>query len=73
MATMHLKGSDMGKFDHLMDEVRAINDAWGYTGALDAIMYIHDHMDDYEDTRVLRELRAFMADGAKLFATKEPA
>lgn len=70
MATMLSKGNDMGSFDHLMDEVDAINSAWGWSGVFDAIVYINNHIDDYEGTRVLHELRQFMAEGAKMFAPK---
>lgn len=58
-------------FDHLMDEVKAINSAWGWSGVFDAIVYIKEHESDYEGTKVLRELRQFMAEGARMFAPKE--
>lgn len=54
-------------FDHLMDEVRVINQAYGWFGALDAIKYIFEHKSEYEGTAVAKELRQFMADGYKMF------
>ena len=61
------------QFERLMAEVECINHAWGWVGVLDAIMYIQAHESDYEGTAVHREFREFMAQGARLFATKEPA
>lgn len=58
-------------FEHLMDEVNCINRAYGYSGVFDAIVYINDHQDEYEGTQVLRELRRFMREGAKMFAPAE--
>ena len=63
----------MHNYEHLMDEVKTINQAWGYVGVLDALVYIKTHESDYEGTNVYSELQSFMAEGAKLFATKEPA
>lgn len=60
-------------FDSLMNEVEAINSAFGYTGVFDAIVYINAHQDEYEGTRTLRELRSFMAQGARMFAPVEAA
>ena len=54
-------------FDHLMDEVAAINKAYGYTGVFDAIVFIQNNLSEYEDTKVLREFRKFMAMGQQMF------
>ena len=58
-------------FDSLMNEVECINNAHGYTGVFDAIVYIDSHQDEYEGTAVIRELRSFMAEGARMFAPAE--
>lgn len=58
-------------FEILMGEVECINRAYGYVGVFDAIVYIHNNQDEYEGTQVLRELRKFMADGARMFAPVE--
>lgn len=58
-------------FEHLMDEVNCINSAYGYIGVFDAIVYINEHQDEYEGTQVLRELRHFMREGARMFAPAE--
>lgn len=58
-------------FESLMNEVEAVNAAFGYTGVFDAIVYINSHRDEYEGTRTLQELRRFMADGARMFAPAE--
>lgn len=58
-------------FDHLMNEIAAINQAWGYVGALDALTYIRDNADEYKGTQVYREFTEFMVQGAKMFAPKE--
>ena len=54
-------------FDHLMEEVAAINKAWGYVGCFDAIKYMDENIDEYRGTKVYRELRIFMRQGAELF------
>ncbi len=54
-------------FDHLMDEVAAINKAYGYRGVFDAIVFIQTNIDEYEGTKVLREYRKFMAMGQEMF------
>lgn len=54
-------------FDNLMDEVAAINKAYGYTGVFDAIVFIQNNLSEYEDTKVLREFRKFMAMGQQMF------
>ena len=57
----------MDKYRNLMDEVEAINKAFGYFGALDALAYIRAHEDEYEGI-VLREFDAFCREGARMFA-----
>lgn len=59
----------MNKFSNLMGEVKAMQDSWGYD-MLDAIQYIQDNREQYP-SEIRRELREFMADGAKMFAVKE--
>lgn len=54
-------------FDHLMDEVRVINQAHGWVGCFDAIQYIYEHRDEYAGTKVYREIGIFMRQGAELF------
>ena len=54
-------------YGNLMAEVECLREAWGY-GVLEAIMYIDDNREEYVGTAVYRELRLFMAEGAKLFA-----
>jgi len=59
-------------FDNLMNEVAAINKAYGYTGVFDAIVFIQNHLNDYDadnfgDERVLNEFRKFMAMGQQMF------
>lgn len=54
-------------FDHLMDEVAAINKAYGYTGVFDAIVFIQTNIEEYEGTKVLREFRKFMNMGQEMF------
>lgn len=61
------------QFEHLMNEVECINKSWGYAGVLDALMYIQENIEHYRGTQCYREYREFMAEGARLFATKEPA
>jgi hypothetical protein len=63
----------MMKYSALMNEVECINSAWGFVGALDALTYIRENQDEYEGTQVYREFRAFMREGAMLFATAEEA
>lgn len=54
-----------------MNEVECINSAWGMTGVLEALEYIQRNQEEYEGTQVYREFRAFMREGAQLFATVE--
>lgn len=61
------------KYSALMNEVECINSAWGMVGVLEALEYIQRNQDEYEGTQVYREFRAFMREGAMLFATAEEA
>ena len=61
------------QFDLLMDEVRCINAYLGTVGVLDALMYIQGNESEYEGTAMHRQFKQFMAQGRRLFATKEPA
>ncbi len=56
-------------YTNLLRETRAIQDAWGY-GFLEALQFIIDMEDEYS-SEVRRELKQFMADGAKMFAPAE--
>ena len=57
-------------YPNLMAEVDYIRKGWKEYGNLDAIMFIKDCEDMYP-SEVRRELKEFMRDGAKMFATKE--
>ena len=57
-------------YPNLMAEVDYIRNGWKEYGILDAIMFIKD-MEDQYPSEVRRELKEFMCDGAKMFATKE--
>lgn len=57
-------------FDHLMDEVACINQAYGWVGCFDAIQYIYENRDEYAGTKVYREIQIFMRQGAELFKEK---
>lgn len=61
----------MNKFSNLMGEVDAMRESWGY-GVFEAIIYIEENREQYP-SEIRRELREFMADGAKMFAVKESA
>jgi len=61
----------MNKYANLLAECQFIQDAWGYD-FLGALGYILDMEDEYP-SEVRRELREFMRDGARMFATKEAA
>lgn len=58
-------------FDHLMNEVEAINTAYGWFGCFEAIRYMADHKDEYKGTAVGAELAKFLSDGARMFAPAE--
>jgi hypothetical protein len=55
-------------YESLMNEVECINSAWGMVGMLEALQYIERNEDEYVGTQVFREYRAFMREGARLFA-----
>jgi hypothetical protein len=57
-------------YPNLMAEVDYIRNAWKQYGILDAIMFIKDMEEEYP-SEVRRELKEFLRDGAKMFATKE--
>jgi hypothetical protein len=63
------KGTNMEKYAKLMTEVEAINSWMGTVGVLDALMWINEHIEEY-DGPVLYEYRTFMREGAQLFAPK---
>lgn len=63
---IHKKAS-LTMFDNLMDEVAAINKAYGYRGVFDAIVFIQTNIEEYEGTKVLREFRKFMNMGQEMF------
>ena len=58
-------------YTNLLRETKAIQDAWGY-GFLEALQFIVDMEDEYPFL-VRTELRQFLNEGAKMFATKEAA
>ena len=55
-------------YEALMNEVECINSAWGMTGVLEALQYIERNEDEYVGTQVYREYRAFLREGARMFA-----
>lgn len=59
----------MSNFSNLMNEVEAMQKAWGYS-VLDAIIYIRNNETQYP-SEVRRELKEFMFQGAKMFAPKK--
>jgi hypothetical protein len=58
----------MSNYSELMAECESINKYLGTSGVLEALMYIQAHEDEFEGTLVHRQFRAFMREGAKLFA-----
>jgi len=56
-------------FESLMAEVEYIREARGYN-ILEAIMFISEYETEFS-SEVRRELKAFMREGAKLFAPVE--
>jgi hypothetical protein len=54
-------------YEKLFEEIEAINRAFGWVGALDALMYIQGARADYSG-EVAQQFDAFMREGAKLFA-----
>lgn len=61
----------MSNFSNLMSEVEYIREARGY-GILEAIQFILEYEDEYP-SEIRRELKQFMSDGRRMFATKEAA
>jgi len=57
-------------FDALMNEVEAINRAYGWYGCFDAIRYISDNIDEYRGTKVYKEVQIFLRQGAQMFKEK---
>jgi hypothetical protein len=55
-------------YESLMNEVECINSSWGMTGVLEALQYIERNEDEYKGTQVYREYRAFLREGARMFA-----
>ena len=55
-------------FENLMAEVEYIRTARGY-GILEAIAFINEYEDEFP-SEVRRELKAFMREGARMFAPK---
>jgi len=58
-------------YKNLMAEVEYIREARGY-GILEAIMFIREYEDEFP-SEVRRELKAFLREGAKMFAPVEEA
>ena len=56
-------------YKNLMAEVEYIREARGY-GILEAIVFIRDYVDEFP-SEVRRELKAFLRDGARMFAPVE--
>ena len=61
----------MNKFNNLMSECEYLKVARGY-GILESIMFIQEYEEEYP-SEIRRELKEFMRDGARMFATKEAA
>ena len=57
-------------YQNLIAEAQYIQNSWGYN-FLDAIQYIADYQEQYSPA-IRHELQQFFADGARMFATKEP-
>lgn len=58
-------------YKNLLDECSMIQNAWGY-GFLEALSFIMEMEDEYP-AEVRKELKQFLADGARMFAEKEAA
>lgn len=54
-------------YDKLFEEIEAINKAFGWVGALDALAYIKGVRSEYSG-EVARQFDSFMEEGARLFA-----
>jgi len=61
----------MNKFNNLMAECEFLKTARGY-GILESIMFISEYEEEYP-SEIRRELKEFMRDGRRMFATKEAA
>lgn len=61
----------MNKFNNLMAECEFLKTARGY-GILESIQFILEYEEEYP-SEIRRELKEFMRDGARMFATKEAA
>lgn len=55
-------------FENLMSEVEYVREARGY-GILEAIMFIKEYEEEFS-SEVRRELKAFLREGARMFAPK---
>jgi hypothetical protein len=55
-------------FKHLMNEVEAVRRHDPELGILEAIMFINEYKDEYDD-KVKNELRIFLIQGACMMAT----
>jgi hypothetical protein len=62
----------MNKFNNLMSEVEYLRKARPEYGILEALMFINEYEEEYP-SEIRRELREFMRDGRRMFATKEAA
>jgi hypothetical protein len=54
-------------YDKLFEEIAAINKAFGWVGALDALTYIKGVREEYSG-EVAQQFDQFMAEGARMFA-----
>lgn len=57
-------------YENLMNEVRCINNSYGWTGTHDALRFIHAYEEEYVDTKVWQEYQRFIReriDELKLF------
>lgn len=61
----------MSKFNNLVAECDYLKTARGYD-FLEALTFILNYEEEYP-SEIRRELREFMRDGARMFATKEAA
>jgi len=61
----------MNKFNNLISECDYLKAARGYD-FLEAVTFILNYEEEYP-SEIRRELREFMRDGARMFATKEAA
>jgi hypothetical protein len=61
----------MSKFSNLISETEYLKTARGYD-FLEALTFILNYEEEYP-SEIRRELKEFMRDGARMFATKEAA